>query len=61
LASSSSPIQIGFSFSEESIVALLSLICVFNTTLALYTIPIGYLVAKAVASKIQIVRQSSRK
>jgi riboflavin transporter FmnP len=49
------PPPIGFSLPEESIVALLPLICVFNATLALYTIPIGCLVAKAVTSKIQIV------
>jgi riboflavin transporter FmnP len=58
------PPPIGFSLPEESIVALLPLICVFNATLTLYTIPIGYLVAKAVASKIQRVGQttsSSRK
>jgi riboflavin transporter FmnP len=55
------PPPIGFSLPEESIVALLPFICVFNATLALYTIPVGYLVAKAVASKIQIVGQSNLK
>jgi len=50
------PPPLGFSMPEESIVALLPLIGVFNATLALYTIPIGCLVAKAVATKIQIPR-----
>ena len=53
------PPPLGFSMPEESIVALLPLIGVFNATLALYTIPIGYLVAKAVTSKIQIPRPNN--
>jgi len=53
------PPPIGFSFPEESIVGLLPLIAAFNTTLTLYTIPIGYLVAKAVAAKIQILKTTS--
>jgi len=52
------PPPLGFSLPEESIMPLLPLIGAFNTTLALYTIPIGYLVAKAVATKIQIPRQT---
>jgi len=55
------PPPLGFSMPEESILVLLPLIAAFNATLALYTIPIGYLVAKAVASKIQIVRQNNLK
>jgi riboflavin transporter FmnP len=48
------PPPLGFSLPEESIMPLLPLIGAFNTTLALYTIPLGYLVAKAVATKIRI-------
>ncbi len=55
------PPPLGFSMPEESIVALLPLIGVFNVTLALYTIPIGCLVAKAVATKIRIPRQNNLK
>ncbi|NHV96967.1 MAG: hypothetical protein HA494_04175 [Thaumarchaeota archaeon] len=55
------PPPLGFSMPEESILVLLPLIAAFNATLALYTIPIGYLVAKAVASKIQIVGQNNLK
>jgi len=55
------PPPLGFSMPEESILALLPVIGVFNATLALYTIPIGFLVAKAVASKIQIPRQNNLK
>ncbi len=47
------PPPIGFSIPEAAITPLLPLIGTFNTTLALYTVPIGYIVAKAVAVKIK--------
>lgn len=53
------PPPLGFSLPEESIIALLPLIGAFNTTLALYTIPLGYIVAKVVATKIQIPKQNN--
>jgi len=48
------PPPIGFSMPEEAIVAILPLVAVFNATLALYTIPIGYVLANAVSSGIKI-------
>ncbi|MFN3621358.1 MAG: hypothetical protein ACK4TI_00540 [Nitrososphaerales archaeon] len=47
------PPPIGFSMPEEAITPLLPLIGAFNATLTLYTIPIGYIVAKAVVAKIK--------
>ena len=43
------PSPVGFSLSESEILVAIPLIAVFNATLALYTIPIGYSVAKTVA------------
>lgn len=47
------PPPIGFSMPEEAITTLLPIIGAFNATLTLYTIPIGYIVAKAVAFKVK--------
>ena len=43
------PFPVGFSMPEPDILIAIPLIAVFNATLALYTIPIGYSVAKTVA------------
>ena len=39
---------------EEAILMVLPPIAVFNATLALYTIPVGYVLARAVSSGIKI-------
>lgn len=44
---------IGFSLTEQEILLYLPLIGIFNLTLALYTIPSGYIIAKAVRSAIK--------
>jgi riboflavin transporter FmnP len=40
------PPPVGFNMPEEAIIVSLPLIAIFNGTLALYTIPLGYYVAK---------------
>jgi riboflavin transporter FmnP len=47
------PYPIGFSMPEEVILAALPLIGVFNATTALYTIPMGYILAQAVSRGTQ--------
>ncbi len=42
------PPPVGFGMPEEAIVVALPLIAIFNATLALYTIPSGHIIAKAV-------------
>lgn len=46
------PPPVGFNQPVEIVVASLPVIAFFNATLALYTIPIGYALAKAVSSSI---------
>jgi len=48
------PPPVGYNTPEEIILAWLPLIGVFNATLALYTIPLGHFIAKAVRSAIRI-------
>jgi len=43
------PPPVGFSIPEGALVAILPLIGLFNFTLALYTIPLGYFLARAVS------------
>jgi riboflavin transporter FmnP len=47
------PSPVGFSLPEPAILLDIPLIAVFNATLALYTVPIGYSAAKTVASVIE--------
>ena len=49
------PPPIGFSFTEEAIRLLLPLLAVFNATLSLYTIPLGYVVTEAIKRRAKIV------
>jgi len=44
------PPPVGFSIPEQALTMMLPIIGLFNATLALYTIPIGYILAKAVSS-----------
>ena len=48
------PPPIGYGLPEEAIIATIPLIAVFNITFALYTVPVGYSLAKAVESYIKI-------
>lgn len=45
------PPPIGFSIPAEAVTAMLPVIGLFNATLALYTIPIGYFLARAIGSR----------
>jgi riboflavin transporter FmnP len=47
------PPPVGYGFNEEAVLASLPLITIFNLTLALYTIPIGYSVAKFLRSSLK--------
>ena len=44
---------IGFAMPREAVIGLLPLIGLFNATLAFYTIPIGYAIARVVSSRIK--------
>jgi len=48
------PPPVGFSMPEEAIIMYVPLVVIFNATLALYTIPLGYFVARAVKSGVKI-------
>ena len=48
------PYPVGFSIPVEALTAMLPVIGLFNATLALYTIPFGYFIAKAVSSGAKI-------
>ncbi|MCW4017087.1 MAG: hypothetical protein NWF00_00140 [Candidatus Bathyarchaeota archaeon] len=45
---------VGYGMNEMEILAAIPLIAIFNATLALYTIPIGYLLAKAIRKNLKI-------
>jgi riboflavin transporter FmnP len=47
------PPPVGYGSPEEMILVWLPLIGIFNATLALYTIPLGHIIAKAVRSTIK--------
>ena len=47
------PPPVGYSLPEGLVIAYIPLIAVFNATLALYTIPIGYSLAKIVTSNVR--------
>jgi len=51
------PPPFGYSYSEEATIVFLPLIGFFNATLALYTIPIGLLIAKVVSSNLKLRNQ----
>jgi len=48
------PPPVGYSLTEEALRLLLPLIAIFNATLALYTIPLGYIVAEAIKRRAKI-------
>ncbi|MCW3982344.1 MAG: hypothetical protein NWE81_04455 [Candidatus Bathyarchaeota archaeon] len=49
------PPPVGFGFPAGMVVAILPVIGVFNASLALYTIPVGHLLARAVSSSLKTV------
>jgi len=54
------PYPVGFSIPVEALTAMLPIIGLFNATLALYTIPVGYFVSRAVSFGTNIARWSQR-
>jgi riboflavin transporter FmnP len=54
------PPPIGFSMPQEAITPLIPLIGFFNATLALYTIPVGFILARAVKSSINFSSDLSK-
>ena len=48
------PPPIGFSMPPEAVMAVIPVVGFFNATLALYTIPVGYILARAVKNNIQL-------
>ena len=55
------PPPIGFSMPSEAVIAVIPIIGFFNATLALYTIPIGYILAKAVQTNVNITNEIIKK
>lgn len=54
------PYPVGFSMPEEALTAMLPTIGLFNATLALYTIPLGYSVSRAVSFGTNTARWGQR-
>jgi riboflavin transporter FmnP len=54
------PYPIGYSMPEAAIIPMIPIVGFFNLTLALYTIPIGYVVARAVSLGINTPRWSQQ-
>lgn len=50
------PPPVGYSMPETVIIATIPLVVIFNITLALYTIPIGYSLAKILKSSVKILK-----
>jgi riboflavin transporter FmnP len=48
------PYPFGYQFIEIEILASLPLIALFNATLALYTVPLGYSIANAIKSRLKL-------
>ena len=47
------PPPVGYGYVEEAVIAALPFVTIFNITLALYTIPIGYSLARIVESNLK--------
>jgi len=50
------PPPIGYGLNEETIIAYVPLVLIFNVTLALYTIPIGFSLAEFVKTSIKVFK-----
>jgi riboflavin transporter FmnP len=46
------PYPIGYGMPQAAAIAMLPILALFNATIALYTVPTGYLLAKAIRSRI---------
>jgi riboflavin transporter FmnP len=53
------PYPVGYSLPADAIIAMLPIIGLFNATLVLYTIPLGYAIYRAVAIRMDIVSIST--
>jgi riboflavin transporter FmnP len=47
------PPPVGFSMTEEAIIAIMPIVAFFNASLAVYTIPAGYVLARAISRGIK--------
>ena len=47
------PPPVGFSMPEETVIAIMPLVAFFNSSLAAYTVPAGYFLAKAISRGIR--------
>lgn len=54
------PYPVGFSMPVEALTAMLPVIALFNATVVLYTIPLGYFVSRAVSFGTSTARWSQR-
>jgi len=54
------PYPVGYSMPAEAIVAMLPIIGLFNATLALYTIPLGYVISRAVGFGTNTLKWSTK-
>ncbi len=54
------PYPFGYSMPEAAIIPLMPLIGLFNAIIAIYTIPVGYIIARAVSRGINTPRWSQR-
>jgi riboflavin transporter FmnP len=52
------PPPVGYAMSEATVIYWVPFIAFFNFTLALYTIPLGFLIAKVVSSNLKLQNQS---
>jgi riboflavin transporter FmnP len=48
------PAPLGYSMPEVALIGIIPLIAIFNATLTLYTVPIGYFVARAIKPNIKL-------
>lgn len=50
------PPPVGYGYAQEAVIVALPLVVIFNITLALYTIPIGYSLARIVESNVKTLK-----
>lgn len=54
------PPPVGFGLPIEVVMAMLPLVGIFNATLALYTVPVGYFLARIVSSSLKTARWNQK-
>jgi hypothetical protein len=52
-----SKLLVGVELTEPAIIATLPLVVLFNVTIVLYTIPIGYFIARTVSKNLKVGNQ----